>query len=255
LLAGLLSAASVLATETIAAGPRTLGVMTSLFSEDGFMPHGHCYLWSKSLVTLHVLSDGLIFFSYLVIPGILIYFVRTRRDLRFGWMFVCFAIFIVACGTTHLMEIWNVWNSNYWVAGAVKGVTALASVPTAVLLAQLVVQALALPTMSDLQALNDALGKEVAARGQAESAARALNEELERRVAERTAQLNAANADLLAQMAQKQHAEQELLESREQPRRMLGVLADVTDRTRAEQTAMQLAAIVDSSSTASSVTT
>jgi hypothetical protein len=33
------------------------------------MPHGHCYLWTKSLVLIHVISDGLIALAYFTIPG------------------------------------------------------------------------------------------------------------------------------------------------------------------------------------------
>src|SRR2546430_2182913 len=68
--------------------------------------------------------------EYYSIPITLVYFVRKRKDLEFDWMFVCFAIFIVACGTTHIMEIWNIWHPTYWLSGGVKAVTALASVPT-----------------------------------------------------------------------------------------------------------------------------
>lgn len=184
-------AASAQAVEALC-GRAALGVMGNFFSEAGFMPHGHCYLWTKELVSLHVLSDGLIVFSYYAIPGILFYFIRKRRDLRFSWMFACFGVFIIACGTTHLMEIWNVWHADYWAAGAVKAVTAMASVPTAILLARLVTPALALPSMSALEQLNDSLAKEVATRADAEETMRRLNAELESRAEE----LARSNADL-----------------------------------------------------------
>jgi two-component system, NtrC family, sensor kinase len=67
--------------------------------------------------------------------------VRRRKDLQFNWVFVCFAIFIVACGTTHLMEIVTIWRPVYWLSGIVKAITALASLPTAVLLVRLVPEA------------------------------------------------------------------------------------------------------------------
>jgi PAS domain S-box-containing protein len=44
------------------------------------------------------------------------------------------------------MELWNIWHADYWLAGAVKAVTALASVPTAILLIRLVPKALDLPS-------------------------------------------------------------------------------------------------------------
>ena len=37
-----------------------LELLQDLFSSDGFMPHGHCYLWNPGLVWLHVTSDVII---------------------------------------------------------------------------------------------------------------------------------------------------------------------------------------------------
>ncbi len=159
------------------------------------MPHGNCYLWTPGLVWLHVISDALIVCSYYSIPLTLIYFVHRRKEMRFGWMFVCFAVFIVACGTTHLLEIWNVWHGNYWLTGLVKAVTALASVPTAFLLTRLVAPALKLPSTADLQRLNLALEQEVATRSRAEEAVRRFNLELEKRVEERNVELHSVNAE------------------------------------------------------------
>jgi PAS domain S-box-containing protein len=126
-------------------------------SEDGFMPHGHCYLWDPGLVRLHVISDFLIAAAYFTIPFTLINFVRRRKDLPFNWMFVLFGIFIIACGMTHVMEIWTLWRPYYWVSGAVKAITAIASVPTAILLIHLIPKALKIPGPNALQATNEAL--------------------------------------------------------------------------------------------------
>lgn len=124
----------------------------------GFVPHGHCYLWNPWIVWLHVVSDLLIAAAYFSIPVTLVYFVRRRRDLEFSWMFVCFATFIIACGTTHVMEIWNVWHADYLASGLVKAVTAAASVPTAILLLTRVVPAaIQLPSPALLRQTNEAL--------------------------------------------------------------------------------------------------
>src|SRR5947207_3621505 len=52
-----------------------------LFGQNGFMPHGHCYLWDPGLMRLHLISDFLIATAYFVIPLTLVNFVRKRRDL------------------------------------------------------------------------------------------------------------------------------------------------------------------------------
>src|SRR5579872_1689528 len=121
------------------------------------MPHGYCFLWNRGLLGLHFVSDGLIFLSYLSISLTLLFIVRRRRDLPFNWMFVCSGIFIVACGFTHAMEIWTLWYPAYWLSGAVKAVTALASVSTAVLLVNLVPDALKVPSLDAVRASEETL--------------------------------------------------------------------------------------------------
>jgi signal transduction histidine kinase len=119
-----------------------------------FVPHGYCYLWDRALVALHVASDALIALAYFSIPLTIVYFVRKRRDLPFHWMFLCFGLFIVACGTTHLFEIWTLWHATYWLSGIVKAVTAFVSVLTAILMVSVVPRALALPSPGELARIN-----------------------------------------------------------------------------------------------------
>ena len=153
------------------------------------MPHGHCYQWTPGLVWLHVASDGLIALAYYSIPLTLLYFVRKRSDIDFGWIFISFAIFILACGTTHLLEVWNIWHADYWVSGGIKALTAVVSIYTAARLVGLMPAALALPSPAQL--------------------ARA-NADLETRVQERTAELNATNLKMAAQIQEREQIENQL---------------------------------------------
>ena len=125
-----------------------------LFTSGDFQPHGYCYLWNFGLVWLNVLSDALIAVAYFTIPFTLLWFVRKRRDLPFSWMFALFGLFIVACGATHVMEVWNLWHAQYWLAGVIKAVTAGASIPTAILLVRLVPKALAILSAEVLKEAN-----------------------------------------------------------------------------------------------------
>jgi two-component system NtrC family sensor kinase len=124
--------------------------LLKIFSSD-FAPHGYCYLWNPQIVWLHALSDSVIALAYYLIPVMLIYFVRRRRDLPFHWMFIMFGVFIFGCGTTHLMEVWTLWHGTYRLAGIIKALTAIASVTTAALLVPLIPQALALPSPAQLR--------------------------------------------------------------------------------------------------------
>jgi PAS domain S-box-containing protein len=134
-----------------------------LLSTD-FMPHGYCYLWDPRMVWLHVISDGLIALSYYCIPVVLIYFVRKNRDIPFNRIFWMFGTFILACGTTHLMEIWTIWHGSYLLAGVLKAITAVVSVITAAMLIPLVPKVISLPGRMHLQETNRKLAEEIAER-------------------------------------------------------------------------------------------
>jgi PAS domain S-box-containing protein len=185
-----------------------LEFLKTLFSSDNFMPHGHCYLWNPGVLWLHITSDALIAAAYYSIPFTLVYFTRHRKDVPFNWMFLCFATFIVACGTTHLMEIWVIWHPTYWLSGLIKAVTALVSVPTAILLLKLVPQALVIPSPTSLRIANAELQQEIAERKRAEAEVRRLNAELEDRVRERTLELEITNRTLTQEAQERHRAEQ-----------------------------------------------
>jgi signal transduction histidine kinase len=146
-----------------------------LFSSSDSCPTGFCYTWDLYVIWLNGGSDILIALAYYTIPFALVYFVARRRDLAFHWMFLCLALFIIACGTTHFIEFWTNWRPMYWLAGVIKALTAAASITTAIALISLVPQALALPSPEALKKANLALQE-------AQVAIRQTNEELEGRV-------------------------------------------------------------------------
>lgn len=135
--------------------------LKSIFSPNDFMPQGHGYLWTPKLVWLHVISDTLIGLAYLSIPVTLVYFIRKRRDVPFNWMFFAFSVSILACGATHFIEVWSVWHATYWLAGAMKALTAAASILTAILLVKVIPQALTLPSPDALRKARDELALQV----------------------------------------------------------------------------------------------
>ncbi len=169
------------------------------------MPHGQCYLWNPSLVSLHAISDGLIALAYYSIPISLTLLVRQRQDLPFIRIFWLFVGFIVACGTTHLLEVWTLWYPAYWLSGVIKAVTAFISLYTAVELLPLIPQIVALPSPAQLAATNQALEHQIKRREMAEQTLQKLNQELEQRVEQRTLELQHLNA-ILRQQANQQQA-------------------------------------------------
>jgi signal transduction histidine kinase len=132
---------------------------TSWFPSGQFLPHGHCYMWSPGVLWMNVVADILIAMAYFTIPFALLYIARRRRDLPLDWLIVCFGVFVVACGLTHVMSVWNVWHSNYWLEGVVKLLTAAASVPTAILLWRFLPGILQLPSQRQLRDANESLAR------------------------------------------------------------------------------------------------
>lgn len=193
--------------------------LRKLFSSGDFMPHGYCYLWQPALIWLHMVSDTLIALAYFSIPLTLIYFIRKRRDVPFNWVFVCFGVFILTCGATHAMEVWTLWHATYWLSGAVKRVTALASVPTAILLVGLIPKTLTIPSSEPLRI-------EIAERKRTQEDLRKAKDELERRVEERTSELRKINADLLAEIVQRNLPEEELRRSEDRMRSLVETVKD-----------------------------
>jgi signal transduction histidine kinase/DNA-binding NarL/FixJ family response regulator len=163
------------------------------FQSNGFVPHGHCYLWKTGLVWLHIISDGTIALAYYSIPFLLIYFIHKRKDVPFHGVFFLFGAFIIACGTGHLMDIWTLWHPNYWIAGVLKAVTAIISIYTAFALVDLMPQALTLPSPAQLEAINRVLSSEIVQRKRIEQ---------ELRQAEETAKNSSqAKSEFLANMS------------------------------------------------------
>ncbi|MFW0885840.1 ATP-binding protein [Pseudomonas sp. FP1154] len=131
--------------------------LLALLTDKRFIPHGHCYMWRPDLLWTNVIADGLITLSYISIPFTLLYFIHKRKDVPFDWMLTAFGVFILACGTSHVMEILTIWQPYYWLSALVKVITAIASVITAILLVRLVPAALKIPSPQQLARVNDEL--------------------------------------------------------------------------------------------------
>jgi PAS domain-containing protein len=118
------------------------------------MQHGICFACQRNVLLLHVVADGalgLAFFSIAVTTAI---FAAKRRDLPCRWLFTLFEVSLVACGATHLLAIWTIWQPYYWLEGAVKAFTAAAAIVTALALAMLLPRALAFRSRRQLEIQN-----------------------------------------------------------------------------------------------------
>ena len=163
---------------------------TRLFDTSDFPARWTCGRWTAGHGWLHIFSDLGVWTAYLAIPLVLIYFVRRRGDLPFRGLFALFGAFILLCGTTHLMEAIIFWWPGYRLAGLIKLFTAIVSWATVIALFRVVPKVLTMRSPEELE-------REITARKEAEAALHEANIKLEHRVAERTAELNRANASLI----------------------------------------------------------
>jgi signal transduction histidine kinase/ActR/RegA family two-component response regulator len=164
-------------------GALMLDFFKRLFDTSDFPARWNCGTWTSGHGWLHIASDLAIWSAYFAIPCILVFFVLRRRDVPFPAIFWLFGAFILACGTTHLMEAIIFWHPVYRLAGLIKLLTAIVSWSTVAALVPTIPKALTMRS-------SEALEREIAARKQAEHDLQLANAELERRVQERTAQLN-----------------------------------------------------------------
>ena len=130
-----------------------------------FVEHGYCLLWEPGLVWLHVISDIITGIAYYSIPIALFYFIYKRRDLPFLKIFILFAAFIFACGTTHFFSAYTIFVPAYWPEGIVKAITAVVSAVAVVILIPLLPKAIAMPSLTkaldEIKVLNRTLEKQV----------------------------------------------------------------------------------------------
>ena len=85
-----------------------------LFDPEGFPPRWLCGDgWDAFTGWFYIVSDLMIWSAYFAIPLIIIRYITRRRDARFTRIYFLFASFILACGTTHLIDAILFWHPVY----------------------------------------------------------------------------------------------------------------------------------------------
>jgi signal transduction histidine kinase len=99
-------------------------------SASSLMPHAVCWRADQHLIWAMAISNAITFLSYTTICiTLLVLARRTRIVIARDWIFFLtgFALFIVACGSTHLLEVVTTWSPVFWVDAWTNVITALLS--------------------------------------------------------------------------------------------------------------------------------
>ena len=182
-----------------------------------YMPHLYCYLGSTSLAWTHAIADSVIGFAYLAISGTLAYLIyRGQNDLPFHGLFFAFAVFIIACGSSHLIEAITVWVPVYVLSAIIKVLTAIASIATALMLPFVFPDILSLVrTARSSEARRVLLEAVLIERDAAQQALKQSNAALEQRVVDRTTQITMAKEVLEGEVIERRRNEEMLRQSEE----------------------------------------
>lgn len=113
-------------------------------------PHGFCLLWKTDLIALHAISNIIIALAYFAMPFVIILFLKRRPDIKHRLLFWIFAIFILACGLTHVMNAVTIWIPVYYLSGIMMMITAIISLGSAVVVLYFFPKIVALPSVDQL---------------------------------------------------------------------------------------------------------
>ena len=101
------------------------------------MPHAVCWRADPRLIWTMVVTNFITFLSYLTICLTLFFLARRTRQViarDWAWFVTGFALFIVACGSTHLLEVITTWTPIFWVDAWTNIITAVLSAYVAIML-------------------------------------------------------------------------------------------------------------------------
>lgn len=206
--------------------------MQSFITAVESLPNGYSDLGELTRIWLRGLSDCGMAIAYYFMPVMLLYLIRQRQDLPLQWVFVLFSSFMVAGGTAHLMDVWAIWHPNDWLSGGLTAIAAIISLYTAVHLIRWLPNLLTLP---GLVTINRELEREIVERQQMEDVLQHEKNNLELRVAERTAELLQSNQQLQRKLDERKQIQESLQISQARFAGMLEIANDAIISVDANQ--------------------
>ena len=150
---------------------QVLEFFRKLFDTADWPPRWHCGNWTQFHGWLYIISDLLIWSAYFAIPLAILKFASRKVNGQFVRLYFLFAAFILACGSTHLLDAITFWFPAYRLNALVRFITGIVSWVTVFQIIKLLPVALSLKTHEQLE-------KEIVDRKRAEEELRIANQQL-----------------------------------------------------------------------------
>jgi signal transduction histidine kinase len=132
---------------------QVINFFKKLLDTEGFPARWHCgTAWDDFTGWFYIISDLMVWSAYFAIPLMIIRYITRRQDVRFTRVYFLFATFILACGTTHLIDAILFWHPVYRLSALVRFITGVVSWITVFSLFQLLPKAFSLKTAGQLEA-------------------------------------------------------------------------------------------------------
>ena len=148
-----------------------------------FKPQAACMDYDPILINGVVVTDFLIFASYVAIPALMLIATSLRQDLfrSWRWLVVLYAAFIFTCGLSHLIDAVVIVSPRYFILFLSQAVCAVFSVATLVALLTYYREVLEkVPNVDDLTKQIDELEGVLQSREATVEALRRLHASMER---------------------------------------------------------------------------
>lgn len=106
---------------------QVLEFFEKLFETADWPPRWHCGNWTEFHGWFYIISDLLIWSAYFAIPVTILRYITRKTNLQFTRTYFLFAAFILACGSTHLLDAVTFWFPAYRLNALVRFITGVVS--------------------------------------------------------------------------------------------------------------------------------
>jgi diguanylate cyclase (GGDEF)-like protein/PAS domain S-box-containing protein len=161
-----------------------------------FQPRGCCLPSLAALAPMQVVAHGVTAVACASISAAILVALRRRPDAEHRGVAMLFALLVLACGTTYLVDVIGLWQPAHGLEIVFELATAVTAATIALMLWRILPRLVALPSSTELRRTNAALEAEIGRRRAAEAELQVARDRLEERIHERTRELEAANAAL-----------------------------------------------------------